>query len=254
MDNIRYTGNNEIPQNRKLFVKEQNKKIEELDKLYDKCMDLKFKNTGSKITIPINMFRRFTDIILLQKRSLVYEIGEKLEYDSLLTQNSELKQKVTENEISNIVDEEYIVDDSDEDILNKDIDLDTGTIVTLIRKSRRTHEFPLSKHLLNHLPYSDNLDSPIFPELYNEDEQKLNDNLAKPRLFMQSLLKVGNRQHATLHSFRVTFNNQLLNLGCGIEDRQKLLAHSSSETTKIYTHPNIDLARDYVDQLPDYFK
>jgi|SaaInlStandDraft_7_1057024.scaffolds.fasta_scaffold02725_8 hypothetical protein len=125
MDNIRYTGNNEIPQNRKLFVKEQNKKIEELDKLYDKCMDLKFKNTGSKITIPINMFRRFTDIILLQKRSLVYEIGEKLEYDSLLTQNSELKQKVTENEISNIVDEEYIVDDSDEDILNKDIDLDT---------------------------------------------------------------------------------------------------------------------------------
>ena len=136
----------------------------------------------------------------------------------------------------------------------KDIDLDTGTIVTLIRKSRRTHEFPLSKHLLNHLPYSDNLDSPIFPELYNEDEQKLNDNLAKPRLFMQSLLKVGNRQHATLHSFRVTFNNQLLNLGCGIEDRQKLLAHSSSETTKIYTHPNIDLARDYIDQLPDYFK
>lgn len=125
MDNIRYTGNNEIPQNRKLFVKEQNKKIEDLDKLYDKCMDLKFKNTGSKITIPINMFRRFTDIILLQKRSYLYEIGEKLEYDSLLTQNSELKQKITENEINNIVDEEYNFDDNDEDILNKDIDLDT---------------------------------------------------------------------------------------------------------------------------------
>ena len=136
----------------------------------------------------------------------------------------------------------------------KDIDFDNGTIVSLIRKSRRTHEFPLSKHLLNHLPYSDNLDSPIFPELYNEDEQKLNDNLAKPRLFMQSLLKVGNRPHAKLKDFRTTFNNKLRDLGCGIEDRQKLLAHSSSETTKIYTHPNINLARDYIDQLPDYFK
>ena len=126
MDNFRYTGSNEIPQNRKLFVKEQNKKIDDLDKLYDKCMDIKFKTTGSKITIPMNMFRRFTDIILLQKRSLVYEIGEKLEYDSLLTQNSELKQKVTENEINNIVDEEYINDDDDDNnILEKDIDLDT---------------------------------------------------------------------------------------------------------------------------------
>ena len=93
--------------------------------------------------------------------------------------------------------------------------------------------------------------STIFPELYTENERKLNDNLAKPRLYMQALLKAENRKHATLHSFRVTYNNNLLGLGCSIQDRQKLLAHSSSETTKIYTHPNFELAQSYVDQLPD---
>ncbi|MBT3683786.1 MAG: tyrosine-type recombinase/integrase [Candidatus Marinimicrobia bacterium] len=132
----------------------------------------------------------------------------------------------------------------------KDIDLDNGTIVTLIRKSRRTHEFPLSRLLMDQIPDLDS-NSTIFPELYTENERKLNDNLAKPRLYMQALLKAENRKHATLHSFRVTYNNNLLGLGCSIQDRQKLLAHSSSETTKIYTHPNFELAQSYVDQLPD---
>jgi len=36
-----------------------------------------------------------------------------------------------------------------------------------------------------------------------------------------------------------------------IEDRQKLLAHAST-TTKIYTHPNFDLAMQYVNQVPKY--
>ena len=36
-----------------------------------------------------------------------------------------------------------------------------------------------------------------------------------------------------------------------IEDRQKLLAHATT-TTKIYTHPNFDLARQYVNQVPKY--
>ena len=37
-----------------------------------------------------------------------------------------------------------------------------------------------------------------------------------------------------------------------IEDRQKLLAHASSDTTKVYTHPNFDLAKQYVDKIPMY--
>ena len=48
--NYKYTGNNDIPQNRRLFVKEQNKKIDNLDRLYDQCMDMRFKSPGTKIT------------------------------------------------------------------------------------------------------------------------------------------------------------------------------------------------------------
>ena len=71
---------------------------------------------------------------------------------------------------------------------------------------------------------------------------------------MQELLKIGGRPKATLHSFRNTFNNTLRDLGLGIKDRQILLAHSSSQMTKVYTHPNFDLALDYVNQLPSYGK
>ena len=69
---------------------------------------------------------------------------------------------------------------------------------------------------------------------------------------MQSLLKAHNRPHADLHSFRHTFNQSLLELGMEIEDKQKLLAHASTTTTKIYTHPNFELAMQYVNQVPKY--
>ena len=69
---------------------------------------------------------------------------------------------------------------------------------------------------------------------------------------MQELLKAKARPKATLHSFRTTFNNTLRDLGLEMDDRRVLLAHSSSETTKIYTHPNLDLAQTWVDKLPDY--
>ena len=69
---------------------------------------------------------------------------------------------------------------------------------------------------------------------------------------MQSILKAAGRGHATLHSFRHTFNNTLRDMGLPIEDRQKLLAHASSDATKIYTHPNFELARDFVNRIPKY--
>ena len=96
------------------------------------------------------------------------------------------------------------------------------------------------------------LKTPLFPTLYSESERKLNDNLAKPRKFMQKLLEIEDRPKATLHSFRHTFNNTLRDLGLGIEDRQILLAHSSSQMTKVYTHPNFNLALDYVNRMPLY--
>ena len=39
--------------------------------------------------------------------------------------------------------------------------------------------------------------------------------------------------------------------GLGIEDRQILLAHASSQMTKVYTHPNFDLALEYVNLMSD---
>ena len=95
-------------------------------------------------------------------------------------------------------------------------------------------------------------DTPIFPTLYTDKEQ--NDRTVRPRVYMQSLLKAKGRDHADLHSFRHTFNQSLLDLGMDIRDRQKLLAHASSDTTKIYTHPNFDLAMRYVNRIPLYGK
>ena len=80
----------------------------------------------------------------------------------------------------------------------------------------------------------------------------MNDNLTRPRKFMQKLLEIGGRPHATLHSFRHTFNNTLRDLGLGIEDRQILLAHSSSQMTKVYTHPNFEYALSFVNRMPLY--
>ena len=42
--------------------------------------------------------------------------------------------------------------------------------------------------------------------------------------------------------------------GLGIEDRQILLAHSSSQMTKVYTHSNFNLALEFVNKLPAYGK
>ena len=92
------------------------------------------------------------------------------------------------------------------------------------------------------------------PELYTTNEKKLNSNLTKPRKFMQKLLAKADppRPKATLHSFRHFFNNSLRDLGLSIDDRRVLLVHASSSITKVYTHPNFSLARDYVNRIPNF--
>ena len=71
---------------------------------------------------------------------------------------------------------------------------------------------------------------------------------------MQSILTLNGREKATLHSFRHTFNNSLRDLGLKIENRQVLLAHASKSTNKIYTHPYFDLASQYINKIPMYYK
>ena len=136
----------------------------------------------------------------------------------------------------------------------ENIDFKKKAIVSLIRKSRRIHEFPIANVLLDMLDKRSEKDSPLFPTLYSDSESTLNDKLFTPRNYMQSILALNDREKATLHSFRHTFNNSLRDLGLKIEDRQVLLAHASSSTNKIYTHPNFDLASQYVNKVPMYDK
>ncbi len=130
-----------------------------------------------------------------------------------------------------------------------DINREAKSITSFIRKSDRKHEFPISDVLLELIPES-NDDLPIFPKLYCKDPQKVNDRIATPRKQLQRVLKKAGIKKATLHSFRTTFNNKLRDLGLQIEDRQILLAQSASETTKIYTHPNFELAKEYINKIP----
>ena len=132
-----------------------------------------------------------------------------------------------------------------------DIDMDKKVITTLVRKSDRIHGIPLAKPLIDEIDNNISL-SPIFPEIYSDNDRKRNDNLAKPRKHKQKILRQHNLEKADLHSFRVTFNCILRDKGLSIDDRRQLLAHSSSETTRIYTHPNLELALDFVNQIPDY--
>ena len=131
------------------------------------------------------------------------------------------------------------------------IDWKRKVIVSLIRKSRKVHEVPLSDVLFEMIDSGDST-APIFPTLYANTDRRLNDNLKKPRMFLQGILQAHDKMRADLHSFRTTFNNTLRDLGLSIEDRQVLLAHSSSQTTKIYTHPNLELAFDYINRIPEY--
>ena len=52
--------------------------------------------------------------------------------------------------------------------------------------------------------------------------------------------------------FRHTSSSTLRDLALSMEDRKVLLAHTSVATTRIYSHPNFDLAADYVNRLPEY--
>jgi site-specific recombinase XerD len=48
---------------------------------------------------------------------------------------------------------------------------------------------------------------------------------------------------------RIILTIKLRDLGLDIKDRQALLAHVSSNTTKIYTHPNLELAKKPINKL-----
>ena len=59
----------------------------------------------------------------------------------------------------------------------------------------------------------------------------------------------GHSHHGTLHPTWWLHTYQ----GLSIQDRQVLLTHTASETTKIYTHPNFELAAEFINRLPEVF-
>ena len=109
--------------------------------------------------------------------------------------------------------------------------------------------FPLADTLRAHIPADMRPRQPLFPQLYATNEKRLNQNLSKPRKYMQQLLAAALRPKATLRSFRHTLNTKLRDLGMSIEDRRVLLSHATSSVTKIYTHPNLEVAKELINKL-----
>jgi len=144
-------------------------------------------------------------------------------------------------------------------IRNCDVDRKRKVLTTLIRKKDQVHEIPISDAIIRDLPNEISND-PLFPDLYAvkksstgetvPDEDRLRTNLKKPREYMQRILKLADRPHATLHCFRHTFNQTISNLGVSADDRKILLTQSATETNLIYSHPDIKRGLQIVNQVP----
>ncbi len=131
-----------------------------------------------------------------------------------------------------------------------DVRLGQKAIVKQIKKTGQMLRVPLADALVGILAPIIPKAGPVFPKYHpgGSDrrrvgvERNLNHQL-------QAILKRNGLQHGSLHSFRHGFNQRLFELGLQLGDRQVLLGHSAGGTTRIYTHPNEDLARDYLNRL-----
>jgi len=140
------------------------------------------------------------------------------------------------------------------------IDRKKRALVNFMYSSRYNFEYPLVDVLLDPILDDQNASAPLFPRLFSNIEhpilrqQQLNENLALPNEFMQALLGAEDRPLATLHSFRLTFNETLRNLGRRLGDRQVMGIYSRGKGTRFSTHPSFDLAVNYLTELSDVFK
>jgi integrase len=134
-------------------------------------------------------------------------------------------------------------------IFYEDFDLRNKLLSVRIRKIGKVYNLSVSDRLIEELNLAPGKSGPVFPKLYNTDPQKVNDRTAIPRKYLQKILRENNRPHATLHSFRHTFNHLLSLSGVSMSDRQILLAHSSTNTTKIYSHPDQNLQKTIINSL-----
>ena len=72
------------------------------------------------------------------------------------------------------------------------------------------------------------------------------------KVFKKTALYAGLSSHHSIHTLRHTYATNLYKAsGYNLRMVQKQLAQSASETTKIYTHPNFELAKQYVNKIPE---
>ncbi|MBA7600768.1 Tyrosine recombinase XerD [subsurface metagenome] len=135
-------------------------------------------------------------------------------------------------------------------LMATDVNLDQRVIIKQVKKTGKTLRVPLADTLVEILTPILPRSGPVFPKYCPGDSHKRRTGIERNLNHqIQSILKRHNLQHGSLHSFRHGFNQRLFELGLQLEDRQVLLGHSAGGTTRIYTHPNEDLARQYLNKL-----
>lgn len=121
-----------------------------------------------------------------------------------------------------------------------DIDYTRDTIIVKNGKGNKDRIVPLSpkiKELINQYKqtYSPNL------YLFNGQTGKKYSIRSIQQIFKQALLKANIKKEATVHTLRHSYATHLLKAGTDIRIIQKILGHSSTKTTEIYTHVSTTL-------------
>ncbi len=130
-----------------------------------------------------------------------------------------------------------------------EFDLINGIYERKISKTGKTMRMPLSCSLVDILEHSLPGSGPAFPRYYPVNATRKETIRCNMLNDLKRILKKLDIPDGCLHSFRHAFNQELMNLGLNIEDRQVLMGHSAARTTRIYSHPNESLARYYLDRL-----
>lgn len=131
-----------------------------------------------------------------------------------------------------------------------DINLDQRVIIKQVRKTGKILRVPLADALVDILNPILPRSGPVFPKYYPGDNDRRRTGVERNLNHqLQIILTRHSLPHGSLHSFRHGFNQRLFELGLQLGDRQVLLGHSAGDTTRTYTHPNEDMARDYLNRL-----
>ncbi len=148
----------------------------------------------------------------------------------------------------------------------RQVDL-THAMITIDKqqKTKTGVAIPIHQDLLDHLltlPVSDNVDSPVFPELHDKSgagKSGLSESFKRimgvAGIALEKRLdaagKAGRgRNKLSFHSLRHSFNSVMANAGVPEEVRQKLTGHRDKRSHKVYTHLDIPVLKHAVDKVP----